>query len=791
MLSHLMLVPSTTCPAACRYCFATHGTAAADTQTTAQVARWIRQLSDATKPPDITFHGGEPLAAGYDYFAGALPLLRDTLGPRLRLSIQSNLWLLTEPLCELFAEHGVSIGTSLDGPEAVCDAQRGAGYSARTTAGIALARLHGLDVGCICTFTRQSAPRALEILDFFTDAGLSFSIHAAVPPLAANGGPLDWVLPPAAHGELLVALLDAYLERLDRLRIPSLDGLCRSVSAGQGAVCTFGDCLGDYLAVGPDGGLYPCQRFVGLDAYCLGNVAQQPGPDELAATPTWRAFREREERVHEECGDCPHFAYCRGGCPYDALAAGGGRFATLRAPYCAAYRRIFDHITDRALDEVFSDENLNAVIDEPSGEGLLRRGKLLGLMRGDPHPTERVQHAKQLLLSVALATGETPETAAERLARAGVVRSAEAAAGALARLSQRLTVTGGLNNLYLHVTFGCNLTCDHCYASAGPHRLAGDRLSAEQVLSLARQAAALGFRQTVITGGEPLVHPERGTLLDGLAELRQEVKPLLTVLRTNLAVPLSDDLARRLAAAVDKIFVSLDGDEADHDARRGAGAYAPTVANLRRLLAVDGPAEVALTAIMAAAEAAGPRGAAVRGLAREVGVRRVNFRPLLPLGRAGEAAFEVGPEAHWAYGSAEQAAAYGLSPQTSCGLGQNLYVEPSGDAFPCYAWCGDGWRLGNVCEGGGLAAVVQADGFAALAGHTVDTNPRCRRCAVRYLCGGVCRAWAGGAGHDLDAPVACGGLESRAWQLVSAALAQVGVSEAAWRDAGLPVAPRG
>jgi uncharacterized protein len=50
----------------------------------------------------------------------ALPLLRDGLAPRrVRFAAQSNLWLLTDELCELFAEHGVSLGTSLDGPEAL------------------------------------------------------------------------------------------------------------------------------------------------------------------------------------------------------------------------------------------------------------------------------------------------------------------------------------------------------------------------------------------------------------------------------------------------------------------------------------------------------------------------------------------------------------------------------------------------------------------------------------------------------------------------------------------------
>jgi pyruvate-formate lyase-activating enzyme len=108
-------------------------------------------------------------------------------------------------------------------------------------------------------------------------------------------------------------------------------------------------------------------------------------------------------------------------------------------------------------------------------------------------------------------------------------------------------------------------------------------MAVADVIGLVRAAAAAGFGKAVITGGEPLAHPQRDALLDALAALRLAVKPMHIVLRTNLAAPLSEPLLARLGAAADLAVVSVDGDEAAHDARRGAGAYARTVANLRRL----------------------------------------------------------------------------------------------------------------------------------------------------------------------------------------------------------------
>jgi uncharacterized protein len=295
-------------------------------------------------------------------------------------------------LCELFREHGVSLGTSLDGPEAINDAQRGSGYFARTMAGIERARAHGIDIGAICTFTVQSIPHASEIFDFFVAEGLDFSVHAALPSLRHPEAD-RWSITPEAYGELLVGLLDRYLENLTRVRIGTLDSMARSVSAGRGGICTFGECLGHYLTVGPDGAIYPCQRFAGMVEYRVGDVAARPSPAELQASPVWREFRARELAIAadgSECGDCAYLDICRGGCPYNVLVSSGGRFrADRRDPHCASYRRTFDAVTGRALAEMFSPENLEAVEARPDPErGLMQRGPLLSIMRGGPHPRE-------------------------------------------------------------------------------------------------------------------------------------------------------------------------------------------------------------------------------------------------------------------------------------------------------------------------------------------------------------------------------------------------------------------
>ena len=794
---HLMLVPSLACPASCAYCFGPHEGGAPMAQATVQaVVRWLNLAAD----PDaleITFHGGEPLVPGAPFYRMALPLLRHGCAPRrVQFAMQSNLWLLTDELCDLLREYGVSLGTSLDGPEPINDAQRGQGCFRRTMAGIERARAHGINVGCICTFTAQTAPRAQEIFDFFIREGLNFAIHAAVPWLRhprVNG----WSLSPEAHGQLLVDMLDRYLANLDRMRISTLDSLCQSVSAGHGGICTFTDCLGGYLAVEPDGWIYPCQRFSAMPQYRLGNVHDCPSAEALATSAVWRMFQTRQACIAGECKDCVHLDICRGGCPYNVLAADGrdlsslGQPSGLRDPDCAAYKRVFSYITDRAVQEALSEENLEEVVRRADPrKGFLRRGNLLSIMRDGPHPQETARHARRILAAVALAATGSPDEAARKLHELGVAPRPERAQTALRTYHERLNApTQGLNNLYLHVTLACNLRCTHCYAQAGPPR--SGELAVNSLVRAVGEAGRLGFRHAVITGGEPLAHSQRDVLLDALAGLRREVKPLLTVLRTNLAVLMNDGLIRRIANSTDEVVVSVDGDRETHDARRGTGQFDVTVGNLRRLVEIGGTTDLSIAAALPLGQANGVPGDAVRALAKELGIRRTRFRPLLPLGRAVESDIDIVPEALWGHIDPRELVEYGFSPTASCGIGQNLYVEPDGAAYPCYAWHGEAWCLGRIDGEGGLRRAIQSAAFQDLGRHTVSSNRQCGRCPLRYLCGGACRAWSRQpelAQTDLDsAPLDCVPLYSRAYSLLVSALDRLEISPEQWLAIGLPL----
>lgn len=351
MMPNILLLPTLSCPGSCVYCFGPRQPSPTmSPATTSATARWVAHLAEDSDWPaarpravNIIFHGGEPLVAGAAYYREALPLFRSQVrSAHVNYSLQSNLWLLDQEFSSLFRDFGVSIGTSLDGPEQIHDSQRGRGSFRRTMAGIELARGFGLRIMCVCTVTRESAKSAAEIFEFFSTHQMEFMFKAAVGGWA--GEPCaSYSLSAEEHAKLVTLMMVKYLASGGALHVPTIDSIFRSLVTRSGGAYIAGKCLGSQLAVGPDGGIYNCQHFVGMEDYRWASVHTDPDTRALRASPGWQAFQRRFNAVARECEGCSYLDICRGGCIYNALTESRTNGTTsLRDPACAAYRKVLD-----------------------------------------------------------------------------------------------------------------------------------------------------------------------------------------------------------------------------------------------------------------------------------------------------------------------------------------------------------------------------------------------------------------------------------------------------------------
>jgi len=346
-------------------------------ETIKEVVAWLKNFREDRVT--FTFHGGEPLLAGQEFYRQALPMLSQKLHHlNPEFAMQTNLWRMTPEIAKILSEYHVPIGSSIDGPEDITDSQRGKGYFKKTMQGYEIATTNGLNVRFICTFTNRSIHYKEEIFDFFKKNGFVLKLHPALPSLRSEN-PKEWALEPDDYSDLLLYLLDKSLENIGVMDVMNINDLCRCVFTRRGSVCTFVNCMGNTFAVGPDGSIYPCYRFVGMPEWVMANVRDRPKMEQLMQSEPGQRMTAFSDYVDMACKDCSHIRYCRGGCPYNAMTPTNGSIEAVD-PHCVAYKKIFDEINNRFNTEMFENPVME-MSEFPSRSRKSARPGMMALMR--------------------------------------------------------------------------------------------------------------------------------------------------------------------------------------------------------------------------------------------------------------------------------------------------------------------------------------------------------------------------------------------------------------------------
>ena len=145
--------------------------------------------------------------------------------------------------------------------------------------------------------------------------------------------------------------------------------------------------------------------------------------------------------------------------------------------------------------------------------------------------------------------------------------------------------------LWFYTNFHCNLACDYCCVGSSPHTPRRE-LGADRIRRIVREAAGWGVREVFLTGGEPFLLPDIGTIIGDCVE------QLPTTVLTNGMVfkgrarRALEDLPRRGLA----LQISLDSATPElHDSHRGAGTWVKAVAGIRLALSLGFRVRVAAT----------------------------------------------------------------------------------------------------------------------------------------------------------------------------------------------------
>jgi cyclic pyranopterin phosphate synthase len=116
-----------------------------------------------------------------------------------------------------------------------------------------------------------------------------------------------------------------------------------------------------------------------------------------------------------------------------------------------------------------------------------------------------------------------------------------------------------INYMRIAITDRCNMRCLYCNSHLAPHLTHDDILRYKEIQKIVKAAARLGVKNIRITGGEPLVRPDVGALI----ELLYLIEGINDISLTTNGVYLAKYLDELKEAGLKRVNISLDSFNAD------------------------------------------------------------------------------------------------------------------------------------------------------------------------------------------------------------------------------------
>jgi uncharacterized protein len=315
--------------------------------------KYVIQHISATTDDLIFFswHGGEPMLAGKDFYKTAVQFQKKHLpsGKRILNGIQTNGTLIDEEWCRFFADENFIIGISLDGPGELHDQNRrdpgGLTSLEKVMNGHRQLQRHGINPEILCVVNSVNVKNPLVVYDFFRRLGAEYITF--LPLVNRSDDPSEPVsknsVPAQDFGEFLSVVFDEWVEKdIGKIKIQIFEEAARTAFKQEHTLCIFKKNCGGVPVVEHNGDFYSCDHFVNED-HRLGNISEHPLEYYLDSPEQKRFGEAKSLTLPRYCLECEVKEMCNGECPKNRFINSPDGEPGLNY-LCSGYKHFFNHI---------------------------------------------------------------------------------------------------------------------------------------------------------------------------------------------------------------------------------------------------------------------------------------------------------------------------------------------------------------------------------------------------------------------------------------------------------------
>lgn len=335
--------------------------------------RFVREYiqSQTTSEVLFTWHGGEPLLRGIEYYRQVVGWQNQYAGGRSIVNcIQTNGTMLNAEWCQFLHGNNWLVGVSIDGPREMHDCYRRMGSASSWEAvmkGIELLNRYQVEWNAMAVVNNVTAQDPLGFYHFFRDTlqcqylqftpvverysrhddgrqlAHLFDTEKEIAPFSVK--PKDW-------GDFLCTIFNEWVRQdVGKMFVQIFDATLANWMGVVPGVCTLSDWCGHAAVMEHNGDVYCCDHFV-FPEFKLGNIHNNSLLEMLYSEKQYQFGAIKTQALPRQCRECRWQFACHGECPRNRflktadgeyglnyLCSGYQMFFGMAAPYMDIMKR--------------------------------------------------------------------------------------------------------------------------------------------------------------------------------------------------------------------------------------------------------------------------------------------------------------------------------------------------------------------------------------------------------------------------------------------------------------------